>query len=36
MKRRYEVVATDENRSEGGIGIIWNPSEIKADYWIQM
>lgn len=36
MKPRYEVVAIDAKGSVGGIIIIWNPVEVKADYWIGM
>lgn len=32
MKPRYEAVATDVKGSAGGIAILWNPTEVKADY----
>ena len=36
MKPRYEVVALDAKGSAGGISILWNPTEIMVDYWIEM
>lgn len=36
MKPRYEAVAMDAKGSGGGITIIWNLAEVKADYWIGM
>lgn len=36
MKPRYEAVAKDAKGSAGGIATIWNPTEVKENYWVGM